>query len=117
VHLSSTVLNKQSSESLFHLTLVYWVCVTRGADLSSLVREAAVRALKEHMSLMPLKTSLGSGVAMENLPAMVVTVHHFLQALIKIKPSVSEKVKTEFFFFRGYYRGLVVFILGMWDWL
>lgn len=51
-----------------------------GADLAALVREAGIEALKEIMT--------GSNTTSK----LVVSNRHFLKALEKIRPSVSEKV-------------------------
>jgi ribosome biogenesis ATPase len=51
-----------------------------GADLAALVREAGIEALKEIMT--------GSNTTRK----LVVSNRHFLKALEKIRPSVSEKV-------------------------
>jgi ribosome biogenesis ATPase len=51
-----------------------------GADLAALVREAGIEALKEIMA--------GSSTTRK----LVVSNKHFLKALEKIRPSVSEKV-------------------------
>ena len=75
-----------------------------GADLSSLVREASIDALKEHMSLNPLHlAATSSSSSSSQLPASpapaacpqsecVVCMRHFTSALKKIHPSVSVKV-------------------------
>lgn len=52
-----------------------------GADLASLVRETGVIALKEFI--------ITSG---DNQQPLVVTAEHFKKALLKIRPSVSDKV-------------------------
>jgi ribosome biogenesis ATPase len=53
-----------------------------GADLAALVREAGIEALKEIMT--------------DTNPTrkLVVSNKHFVSALQKIRPSVSEKVRT-----------------------
>ena len=48
------------------------------------------------MPLMSGKRSLGSGDVVESLPNVVVKSSHFCQALLKVKPSVSKKVKSIF---------------------
>ena len=78
-----------------------------GADLSSLVREASIDALKEHMSLNPLhlaatstSSTSSSSSQLPGSPAptacpqseCVVCMRHFTSALKKIHPSVSVKV-------------------------
>jgi SpoVK/Ycf46/Vps4 family AAA+-type ATPase len=51
-----------------------------GADLAALVREAGIEALKETIS------------SSDTTRKLVVSNRHFLKALEKIRPSVSEKV-------------------------
>ena len=70
----------------------------RGADLTGMVREAAIAALREHMKMNSLDISVancssndsggGSGVDGE----CVVEMKHFLSAISKLRPSISEKV-------------------------
>lgn len=83
------------------LTLIVTNCVLfRGADLTAVVREAAIAALRDHMQLQPLGMSSGAGLGESPLPVpelgdmegCVVQMKHFLTAVVKIKPSVSEKV-------------------------
>ena len=75
--------------------------------MSALVREAAITALKEHMNLKPLEVPMKEVTGLDQLSsptttkACVVEMKHFLQALVKLKPSVSAKVRTNswsFFF-------------------
>lgn len=54
-----------------------------GADLSALVREAGVQALKEYM------------VQIKQEP-LVVTTEHFNKAVAKIRRSIPEKVNNTF---------------------
>jgi ribosome biogenesis ATPase len=80
-----------------------------GADLKSLVREAAIAALKQHMhlssnwltpdqsdrtsSLLPAVTKVGgaSEGAKVDGEECVVTMENFVSALKRVKPSVSGK--------------------------
>ena len=67
--------------------------ITRGADLSALVREAAVLALQEYMQLQPLqKTASDQSNYSSVAEKCVVSMRNFKAALQKVKPSVSEKV-------------------------
>ena len=99
------------------------LCLSRGADLSALVREAAVTALRECVQLQPLgsrrrddadsdqsegrngadsdQSERRNGADSDQSEAVTVShdsanvevgMKHFLVALVKIKPSVSEKV-------------------------
>lgn len=61
-------------------------CVSSGADLAALVREAAMSALREYMT--------GSGVM--DAAAVIVHATHFDIALSKVKPSVTAKVSVMF---------------------
>lgn len=76
-----------------------------GADLKALVREASIAALKEYMNLESSRwvASNESGHVMSLLPgatdraevdvsACSLAMHHFLSALSRVKPSVSEEV-------------------------
>ncbi|XP_056616749.1 nuclear valosin-containing protein-like [Triplophysa dalaica] len=54
-----------------------------GADLSALVREACVNALRVHLSSQPTQTDTGSPVRVSKV--------HFEDALKKVRPSVSKK--------------------------
>lgn len=56
-----------------------------GADLAALVREAGVLALKD---------ALSNPSADENV---LVSADHFMNAFMKIRPSVSEQVKNALF--------------------
>ncbi len=69
----------------------------RGADLSALVREAAITYLKERMKLQHLVTAAHKDeTVLEPQPIVDVCeieMKHFVKALAKLKPSVSLKVK------------------------
>lgn len=93
------------------------VCVCSGADLSALVREAAIAALRECMRLRPLGAKVVATTTAESGPqepgpegaagvvargsggnfgegsVAVVRMKHFLTAAAKIRPSVSEEVR------------------------
>uniref|UniRef100_A0A8C1NPI4 Nuclear VCP like n=1 Tax=Cyprinus carpio TaxID=7962 RepID=A0A8C1NPI4_CYPCA len=58
-------------------------CVFRGADLSALVREACVNALRVHLSSQPPE----EGIRVSRI--------HFEDAFKKVRPSVSKKVSDE----------------------
>ena len=84
--------------------------LSRGADLKSLVREAAIAALRQHMqlssdwltpdqsdhtsSLFPVVTKVGgaSEGAKVDGEECVVAMENFVSALKRVKPSVSGKV-------------------------
>ncbi|GCC37379.1 hypothetical protein chiPu_0015883 [Chiloscyllium punctatum] len=59
--------------------------VGRGADLSALVREASINALRQHLS--------GQSSEQASAPSSGIRVarHHFEAAFEKVKPSVSKK--------------------------
>ena len=92
----------------FHISLL----ASSGADLKALVREAAIAALKEYVQLQSSHwvtpdqsdraTSLSSSaiVAAERSKVDVsecsVSMHHFISALERVSPSVSEKVGVSF---------------------
>lgn len=73
-----------------------------GADLKALVREASIAALKEYMKLESSHwvASNESGRGMHSSPGATevdvsgcsLAMHHFLSALSRVKPSVSEEV-------------------------
>lgn len=64
-----------------------------GADLTALVREAAVLALREHMQLTSPFQSNQSDYLI-TAESCVVFRRHFTTALTKVKPSVSQKVSS-----------------------
>lgn len=82
--------------------------LSSGADLSALVREAALAALKEHMGVSPVGQwqqerdgGRGEEIAVEDsssqtkdrlFEACCVKAHHFETAFSKVKASVSGKV-------------------------
>ena len=84
------------------------VCVCSGADLKALVREAAIMALKDHMKLTsshwvstdqsarataPSPTATATeGSKVDRGTECTVTMQHFLRALDRVRPSVSDKV-------------------------
>ena len=63
-----------------------------------MVREAAIASLRDHMQLQPMGVSGAARAGESPLPepgdveGCVVQMKHFLAAIVKIKPSVSEKV-------------------------
>lgn len=59
-----------------------------GADLAALVHEAGLQALREVVSEPSTK------------PAAMVTTEHFNRAVLKIRPSTSDKVFTYLYLFR-----------------
>ena len=59
-----------------------------GADLAALVREASVQTLKEFMKSRSDENSTQLEIQ--------VTLQHFEQALLKVRPSVSKEVKQSF---------------------
>ena len=63
-----------------------------GADLTALVREAAVLALREHMQLTMSPFQSNQSDCSISADSCVVSTRHFTTALKKIKPSVSQKV-------------------------
>lgn len=76
-----------------------------GADLKALVREASIAALKEYMNLESSHwvASNESGCGGSSSPGATdrgevdvsgcsLAMHHFLSALSRVKPSVSEEV-------------------------
>lgn len=64
-----------------------------GADLTALVREAAILALREHMQLTSPFQSNQSDYLI-TAESCVVFRRHFTTALTKVKPSVSQKVSS-----------------------
>lgn len=52
-----------------------------GADLGALVREAGIQALKDYV------------IMNDNTKPLTVSTEHFNRAVIKIKPSISDKVR------------------------
>uniref|UniRef100_A0A6N2LZV3 FAS1 domain-containing protein n=1 Tax=Salix viminalis TaxID=40686 RepID=A0A6N2LZV3_SALVM len=63
-----------------------------GADLRKLMEEAAMTALKEAKR----QRHLNETSATQNEPSVNITATHFEQALGKISPSVSEKMKKQY---------------------
>ena len=63
-----------------------------GADLTALVREAAILALREHMQLTMSPLQSNQSDCSITADSCVVSMQHFTTALKKIKPSVSQKV-------------------------
>ena len=63
-----------------------------GADLTALVREAAILALREHMQLTMSPFQSNQSDCSISADSCVVSTRHFTTALKKIKPSVSQKV-------------------------
>ncbi len=59
-----------------------------GADLAALVREASVQTLKEFMKSRNDENSTQLEIQ--------VTLQHFEQALLKVRPSVSKEVQQSF---------------------
>ena len=84
------------------------VVASSGADLSALVREAAIAALKEHMQVRPVgqrqaggESGRGKETAMQDgslqtedqlFEDCCVAAHHFETAFSKVKASVSGRV-------------------------
>lgn len=99
-----------SASKLFKQCVSFSACLlpwSRGADLSALVREAAMAALKEHMQLSPKQQhqqsgeDRGEGFAVQDSSSQTevqlfegcsVATHHFDTAFRKVKASVSGKV-------------------------
>uniref|UniRef100_A0A8C1Z110 Nuclear VCP like n=1 Tax=Cyprinus carpio TaxID=7962 RepID=A0A8C1Z110_CYPCA len=67
-----------------------------GADLSALVREACVNALRVHLSSRPAQTHTGNTHTHTHTPEGIrVSRIHFEDAFKKVRPSVSKKVSDE----------------------
>ncbi|KAG8932903.1 hypothetical protein FRC01_011778 [Tulasnella sp. 417] len=81
-----------------------------GADLASLVREAAVGALKRRLGSMPLEEADDDQPTMENTETQVVEVGlaDFTQALEKITPSVSAFQRRRYEALRSKLAGMPV---------
>lgn len=69
-----------------------------------MVREAGIAALRDHMQIKPLGDMVVGADQSEHLPAAairsggvecVVEMKHFLAAVAKTRPSVSEKVRLQ----------------------
>lgn len=90
------------------LSFSYLLLWPSGADLSALVREAAIAALKEHMQVRPVgqrqaggESGRGKETAMQDgslqtedqlFEDCCVAAHHFETAFSKVKASVSGRV-------------------------
>lgn len=76
-----------------------------GADLGGLVREASLQALKESL-LNCEEDPDGCDVEGEK---MLVKSKHFVEALRNIKPSVTEEVSAQHYFYNGYINNFLLF--------
>ena len=92
------------------ITTKYYSCcfILRGADLSALVKEAAITALKETLPMMSLLHQRNDNTSDPQAPIntnentndpqapinTVVKHYHFISAFSKITPSVSKEVKV-----------------------
>ena len=73
---------------LRHFPKLHFLFLRSGADISALVREASVQALKEHMRN---EDSIG-----ENPGPIEVNKSHFEAAFNKLRPSISLEVRKDF---------------------
>lgn len=71
---------------------VNFLSIFSGADLASLVREAASLLLRDQLLAMKAETSESKQSISERLSALSVGKVHFDEALAKIRPSVTEEV-------------------------
>ena len=65
----------------------------RGADLSALVREASMAALRESISARPTNHMTVDNDLPKDQTPVGVGVRHFAAAFRKVKPSVNKKVR------------------------
>lgn len=76
-----------------------------GADLSALIREAAVTALREVFASLADTSEAGTGVV-ESSTSPQVTMRHFDVALSKVSPSVSMAQRKRYAALRSRFAGL-----------